>query len=69
VSDDPVNNDNIGCAFSGLENSMNTSRTSALFYVKAHMLKFTVHAGTRGLMLMSSLSWSQKMKNTMENEL
>jgi hypothetical protein len=33
------------------------------------MLKFTLHAGASGLMLMSSLSWSQEMKNTVKNEL
>ena len=69
MSDDPVNSDNMGHAFSGLRNSTNTSWASTLFYVKAHMMKFTAHAGTSGLMLMPSLSWSQKMKNTMENKL
>jgi hypothetical protein len=28
-----------------------------------------LHAGASGLMLMSSLSWSQEMKNTVKNEL
>jgi len=69
VSDEPVNSDNMGCGFSHLGNSTIISRASTLFFMKGHMLKFTLHAGTSGLMLTSSLRWSQKMKNTIENEL